>query len=354
MRLRRCIAVSLLFIAPSTRQASAQTTSAPPTQQAASQPAATHRINTNGISRFELQRMLGDLDDRRRRLRLSIDPADSVLRLLAADTLRLLTANRPPSVEDDSARVHDLFVQSRQLAASREVRAQLVAAVDATVNDFTSIETNLTSRITKPHIAREYLERSPFAAVVPVMQARPLENTRLYQSLHVGGGGPVERLPRSYLTEFETALSDSAFQSYRSDLLSAFSARATDIGILTKADRAEMARIQEDAAEITRAIGQREDDQARLDSRIVTIAIPVVVLALIGIFLAPLLYKSEDMRSSIITSGMLVELMTVFLLTTAVIILGVAGRIQAELIGTLLGGVSGYVLGRAIHPPARV
>lgn len=352
MRLRRCIAVSLLLIFPSARHASAQATPTPASQQSASQPATTHRLNTNGISRFELQRMLAELDDRRRRLRLSIDPADSVLRLLAADTLRLTTTSRPTAVEDDSTRVHDLFVQSRQLPASRELRSQLIAAVDATVNDFTSIEANLTSRITKPNIAREFLERTPFAAVVPVAQARPLESTRLYQALRLGGLG--ERLPRVYLTEFEAALSDSAFQSYRTDLLGAFNARAIDIGILTKADRNEMTRVQEDAAELTRAIGQREDDQAKLDTRIVTIAIPAVVLALIGMFLAPLLYKSDETRRSIITSGLLVELMTVFLLTAAVIILGIDGRIQAELIGTLLGGVSGYVLGRAIHPPARV
>jgi hypothetical protein len=72
------------------------------------------------------------------------------------------------------------------------------------------------------------------------------------------------------------------------------------------------------------------------------------------LFLAPLLYKNDDMRRSIITSGMLVELTTIFLLVAAVIILGIDGKIQAEVIGTLLGGVSGYVLGRAINPPARV
>jgi hypothetical protein len=156
-----------------------------------------------------------------------------------------------------------------------------------------------------------------------------------------------------YLTEFEAALSDSAFDAYKADLLAAFGARANDVRILSRSDREENARLQEDAAEVSRAIGQREDDQAKLDSRIVMIAIPAVALALIALFLAPLLYRSEDMRRSIITSGMLVELVTVFLLTSAVILLGIAGRIQAEVIGTILGGVSGYVLGRAINPPSR-
>lgn len=353
MRLRGSIAVSLLLIAQSTHHASAQATPGS-TQQPASQPSATHRLNTNRVSRFELQRMLAELDDQRRRLQLSLDPADSVLRRFAADTLRLTAATRPLSVEQDSEKVQDLFVRLRLSPMSTELRTQLRAAVEATANDFTSIETSLASRITKPQIARDYLERNPFAAVVPVAQSRPLENTRLYQVLREDGGGARARLARGDLTEFETALSDSAFQSYRRDLLNAFAARTSDVRILAKTDRDEMKRVEEDAADVSRAIGQREDDQAKLDSRIVMIAIPAVALAIIMLLLAPLLYKTDDLRRSIITSGLLVELMTIFLLTAAVIILGIDGKIQAEVIGTLLGGVSGYVLGRAINPPARV
>jgi hypothetical protein len=353
MRLRGSLAFSLLFIAHSTHHASAQSTPTAPASQPASQPAATHRINTNGLSRFELQRTLADLDERRRRVRLLLDPADSVLRLLAADTLRLAAAARPVSIEQDSETVRLLFLQLRQNPTARDLRKQLIAATEATANDFTAVEAGLTSRVVKPQIARDFLERTPYAAVVPVSQARPLENTRLYQALR-DDAAAGERLPRAELTEFEAALSDSAFQSYKADLQNAFAARANDIRILTKADRDEARRLQDDAAEVSRAIGQREDDQAKLDMRIVTIGLPAIALALIGLFLAPLLYKTDDMRRSLVTSGMLVELITVFLLTTAVIILGISGRIQAEVIGTLLGGVSGYVLGRAINPPARV
>jgi hypothetical protein len=355
MRLRRSLAFSLPFIAQSAFQASAQSAAA---SQAAAPPPATRPLNTNGLSRFELQRMLAELDDRRRRVRASLDPADSVLRLFAADTLRLSAATRPLAVVADSVTVHQLFLRLRQTPASQDLRAQLIAAVQATANDFTSIEASLTNRIAKPQVARDYLERTPFAAVVPITQARPLENTLLAQSLRAEPGplsGPLPvRLPRPELAEFETALSDSAFQSYKADLLSAFNDRMRDVQLLTKADREEAARLRDDAAGVSRAIGQREDDQARLDGRIVSIGIPAVALALIALFLAPLLYRSEDTRKSIVTSGLLVELMTVFLLTTAVIILGVDGRIQAEVIGTLLGGVSGYVLGRAINPPTRL
>ena len=353
MRLRVSIAVSLLFLARSAHPASAQATS--PRQQSAPQPATTRRLNTDGVSRFELQRMLSEVDERRRRLRSSIEPADSVLRLFAADTSRLSAATRPPSIIQDSAKVHLLFLQLRQVPTSRVLRAQLLAAVEATADDFTSIEMGLVTRIAKPQIARDYLDRTPFAAVVPVPQARPLENSALIQALRA----PVDPLvptiiPRAYLTSFEAAFSDTAFASYKWELMDAFADRGNNIRLLTKADREELARSQDDAMELSRAIGQRQDDQSKLDQRVVMIGIPVVAAALIVLFLAPLFYRSDELRRSIITSGVLVELMTVFLLTAAVIILGVDGRIPAEVIGTLLGGVSGYVLGRAINPPARI
>src|SRR5262249_27786272 len=49
---------------------------------------------------------------------------------------------------------------------------------------------------------------------------------------------------------------------------------------------------------------------------------------------------------SIFASGILVEIITVLLLTMSVLILGLANRIQGEVLGTLLGGISGYVLNR--------
>jgi len=44
-------------------------------------------------------------------------------------------------------------------------------------------------------------------------------------------------------------------------------------------------------------------------------------------------------------------MITVFLVTAAVIILGIDGRIQAEVIGTVLGALSGYLLGRSVNSP---
>ena len=136
-------------------------------------------------------------------------------------------------------------------------------------------------------------------------------------------------------------------------MLRAYASRIGDIRMATRADREELARVEENAAQVSRDLGRRETDQAKLERRLIMIGLPVIGIALIVMLLTPLLYRTEDLRRSILTSGMLVELMTIFLLTTSVIILGVDGRIQAEVIGTLLGGLSGYVLGRSVNPPTR-
>src|SRR4051812_10725372 len=103
MRLRRGIAVSLLAITYSTRVAprAAGQSSPPPSLATSKAPAAPARLNTAPMSRFELQRLLGELDERRRRLRTAIEPADSVLRLLSADTAQLLAVSRPPEIVRD-------------------------------------------------------------------------------------------------------------------------------------------------------------------------------------------------------------------------------------------------------------
>jgi hypothetical protein len=47
--------------------------------------------------------------------------------------------------------------------------------------------------------------------------------------------------------------------------------------------------------------------------------------------------------------GILIEPITVFLLTTAILILGICGKMPGEVLGTMRGGISGYVLGRSLR-----
>lgn len=346
MRLRT-VAVSLLAITFSTRFANHATAQASPPSKPAPPPVAGSRLNTTSLSRFELQRLLNDLDERRRRLRSAIEPADSVLRLLSADTAQLVKAARPPEMVQDSVRVRRLFLALRQNPSSQELRTQLADAIETAADNFVSIEQSLKARVTNPDNARDFTERSLYAAVVPFARVTPASNTLLA----VTAARPDTLvIPRAELTDFYRAISDSTFNDYKSRLLEAYAFRMGDVRLLTKTDRDEVTHVQQDAAQVSRELGQRDDYQAKLDTRVLTIGVPVVAIAVVLLLLAPLAYKSEDLRRAIISSGLLVEMTTVFLLVAAVVILGIDGRIEAGVIGTVLGGLSGYVLGRSIHP----
>jgi hypothetical protein len=359
MRLPRGIVVSLTSIALASRQLSAQEVAEAATQPPAAKPSAataaplTRHLNTANMSRFELQRMLNELDERRRRLKASIDPADSVLRLFAADTARIAATPRPAAVQQDSIAVRQSFVELRQDPTNRELLHRLTAAVDAVSNDFGSSEQSLNARITGPYGARSYLERSPYAAVVPMSDGPPLEGTFLWQKLHQAEEGRLPPMPlmQADLTGFFAALSDSAYATYKATTLLAYAARVGDIRTLTKVDRDEITTVLQDAAQVSRDIGTREDAQAKLDSRLINIGLPALAAALVALLLVPLLYKNIDLQRAIFSSGLMLELLTVFLLIGAMIILGLDGRISAEMIGTLLGGISGYILGRSVNPP---
>ena len=226
-------------------------------------------LNTSGMSRFELQRMLGELDERRRRLKASIEPADSVLRLFAADSQRIATAPRPAAIQQDSIAVRQLFLEYRQDPTNRELLHRLTSAVETASTDFGS-EQSLNARIIGPFAARAFLERSPYAAVVPTKEGLPLESTFLWQKLHQADDGraPPTALVRDDLNGFFAALSDSAHAAYKATMLLAYGARIGDIRTLTKTDRDEISTVLQDAAQVSRDIGSREDAQAKLDARL--------------------------------------------------------------------------------------
>lgn len=54
-------------------------------------------------------------------------------------------------------------------------------------------------------------------------------------------------------------------------------------------------------------------------------------------------------QNEMVRHGILVEVITVFLLVPTVLILGVASVLKSDTIGALLGGIAGYVLGRSLQ-----
>lgn len=90
------------------------------------------------------------------------------------------------------------------------------------------------------------------------------------------------------------------------------------------------------------------------DKTIITIALPIFAALIILLFVVPYIYRSVQIVDSdgststvmneIFSKGLLLKIFTVFLLTIAIILLALGDKIQGETIGTLLGGISVYIL----------
>jgi hypothetical protein len=85
-----------------------------------------------------------------------------------------------------------------------------------------------------------------------------------------------------------------------------------------------------------------------ISSQLIDWTIPAIGLLVIGLMAVPIFYRTET-QASIIESGFILEVFTVFLLISATLVLGIAERIPQEALGTLLGGISGFVLGRSLN-----
>ena len=73
----------------------------------------------------------------------------------------------------------------------------------------------------------------------------------------------------------------------------------------------------------------------------------VLLAALISLFFAARNAHFSGLLHEFFRWNPLLDLSTVFILALAIIMLGLNDKLSPEVLGTLLGGISGYVLGRA-------
>lgn len=88
------------------------------------------------------------------------------------------------------------------------------------------------------------------------------------------------------------------------------------------------------------------DQGNRVDQTLITFALPGLAVVMIALLIAPRIYKNDALHLEAFKSGLLLELFTVFFITATILILGLSSKIDAPILGTLLGGISGYILGR--------
>lgn len=69
------------------------------------------------------------------------------------------------------------------------------------------------------------------------------------------------------------------------------------------------------------------------------------ILAIFLLLAIPIKYEDQT-RRLVFSSPFLLQLFTVYILTQAIIILGIGEYIEKQSLGTLIAGISGYVLGQ--------
>ncbi|HET7537974.1 MAG TPA: hypothetical protein VFJ90_16050 [Candidatus Didemnitutus sp.] len=133
------------------------------------------------------------------------------------------------------------------------------------------------------------------------------------------------------------------FTSYRDSVAAAVKReRDATVQLVGKNER-ELKDLNDRAAQID---GLLIDTQNSLDQALVNRVMPVFAGVVVVLLLIPILYRNPEAQDSILRSGMVVELITIYLLVSSILILGFANKLEKETLSTLLGGISGYVLGR--------
>lgn len=100
--------------------------------------------------------------------------------------------------------------------------------------------------------------------------------------------------------------------------------------------------------EVTKKLGKTK---LEINQLAIELGLPLFCGTVLLMLIVPIVFQARGIGTSsqvdaIFASGILVEIITVLLLTMSILILGLSGKIEGPVLGTLLGGISGYVLNR--------
>jgi hypothetical protein len=270
-----------------------------------------------------------------------------VLRMMALDTARIAGLRRSRQVDQDMDRVWNSAAQLGQADGS-DLSRNFAEVVMTAARDFAIADGTLKTRVVVTQASNASVDRSPNTAAVVVNGLLPPYDTPLWDKVRLSDFGRtrVPRVTTADVSHFQAAVSDSGFQVYKQALIGAFARHMDDMRVSRDSSRAEVQRLRRRAMGLAHDIGSLESG-TQFDARLVYFGLPAFAAVLIVLFLTPLMYKRPEVQHWLLTSGMLLEMSTIVIVTAAVILLALAGRIHAEVIGALLGALSGYMLGRA-------
>jgi len=103
--------------------------------------------------------------------------------------------------------------------------------------------------------------------------------------------------------------------------------------------------------EMKRKITEKLDEEANINGMAILLGLPLFCCTILFLFLGPgyiqaRLKSGEENKLLAKSQDVLLDLSTVLLLTMSILILGLSGNINNEVLGTLVGGISGYVLNK--------
>jgi hypothetical protein len=142
------------------------------------------------------------------------------------------------------------------------------------------------------------------------------------------------------------AYSDDKFDSTRQKILPLASKASDELK-----RRADKAKQDLDAANaLKNQIVERIDAGTNLINGVsIRLGLPLFCGTAVLLFLGSQYFRSRLAArgdDTFFSSSVLIELITVLLMTMTILILGLADKIKGDILGTLLGGISGYVLNR--------
>jgi hypothetical protein len=128
----------------------------------------------------------------------------------------------------------------------------------------------------------------------------------------------------------------------------------------SKADELDglKARVTSDREELTASIlglnGSMEDiEKSSKDRMLMYVVIPLFGLIVVLLMVLPYIYRDNSViLERLFEQKVILQIFTVFILVMTILLLGIGNKINAETLGTLLGGVSVYILQKSMDGTA--
>ncbi len=149
------------------------------------------------------------------------------------------------------------------------------------------------------------------------------------------------------IKELLTELSIERFNSQKDLIIQALSQIQKQVTQSISDNQKATDALNSDIEKLAERLEKTRERGSKVDEALIYFSMPGLAVLMIGLLVAPRIYKNDALHLEVFKSGLLLELFTVFFITATILILGLGGKIDSPILGTLLSGIAGYVLGRA-------